>query len=96
MIQPGAILEDKSGRLWIGNGSTLSLLDRDMKKFTHYPLKHPFLSTEAASAIFTIYEDREGIFWLGSNNGIINFNPKTGKTINYPYDPSHPERISDW
>ena len=93
----GAILEDRNGVLWVSNGETLSRYDRKRNAFIHYPLDHPFKSTEVdGTGIFMMLEDQQGIFWMGTDNGVLNFDPKTGKTVSYPYDPNHPERISDW
>lgn len=92
----GAVLEDRNDALWVGNGQVLSRLDRKSGKFRHFPLIHPFLLNPVSSPIFTICQVRDGTFWLGTSNGIINFDPGTAKSVHYPYDPDHPERISDW
>jgi signal transduction histidine kinase/ligand-binding sensor domain-containing protein len=90
------ILEDSDGNLWIANGEVISTFNRDKKSFRHYSLHHPFLANSGGLSIFTLYEDRQKIFWIGTNNGILSFDRKTGKTIHYPYDPDHPEGISDY
>ncbi|GAB3221637.1 sensor histidine kinase [Spirosoma arcticum] len=92
-----AILETRDGNLWVGNGDYLSRFNRNDASFTHYPLHHPFImDNSGASPIFTICEDRQGTLWLGTDNGFLSFDRRTGKTVSYPYDPEHPERVSDY
>ncbi|QHT69757.1 histidine kinase [Rhodocytophaga rosea] len=92
----GAILEDRNGNLWVGNYTTLSLFNRATNDFTHFTLNHLFLEDNDGTSIFSMYEARDGLLWLGTNNGMLSFDPKTGKTVSYPYDPDRPERMTDW
>jgi signal transduction histidine kinase/DNA-binding response OmpR family regulator/streptogramin lyase len=91
-----AILEDSDGNLWIGNGEVLSVFNHKEKNFTHTYLHHPFLPTNMWPSVFTIYEDRQQVLWLGTNNGMMSLDRKTGRTKHYPYDPDNPEGISDY
>jgi len=68
------IYEDKSGVIWVGtSGGVLSRLSTNEKrkdKFTHYnhdPSNKNSLSK--CSSILTIFEDKSGILWIGTQGG---------------------------
>ncbi|MBN8687696.1 MAG: response regulator [Chitinophagales bacterium] len=52
--------EDRQGNLWAGNSDMLIRLDRKSRKHTTYSIGRPVRS---------IYEDRSGRFWLGTEGG---------------------------
>ena len=68
------------GFLWIGTGKGLNLLDTKTGRFKHYffdrQVKH-------SSRIFTFYKDKQNILWLGTDYGLLRFNPQSGEYINY-------------
>ena len=69
--------EDSSHHVWMGGveDSGLKVYDRKTGKFNSYlydPLKEGSLVN---NHINTIYVDRSGIVWVGTNNGISVFNP---------------------
>jgi signal transduction histidine kinase len=45
--------------------------------------------------IYSITEDMDGFFWLGTGNGIKRFNKKTGEFIHYYHVPADTSSISD-
>jgi signal transduction histidine kinase len=92
----GTVLVDRAGNLWVGNGEVLSLLHRETGKFEHFALDHPFMPHSLAPPIFTMYEDKECILWLGTTNGILSFDPKTHEIKHYPHHPTNTEGISDY
>ncbi len=70
----------KPGFLWIGTGKGLNLLDIKAGRFKHYffdkQMKH-------SSRIFAFYKDKQNMLWLGTDYGLLRFNPLTGEYINY-------------
>jgi ligand-binding sensor domain-containing protein len=63
--------EDKQGRLWVGNYSSLILLDPAQKKHVFYDLKN---------TVRSIIEGKDGSFWVGTQGGgLLLFNRNTGK-----------------
>jgi len=71
------VLTDKTGRVWIiGNLSGLSLYDEQKDNFNDY-LHDPFLPNSLlANQNIAMYQDREGIIWLGTAGyGVSYFNP---------------------
>jgi len=65
------IYQDKKMRIWIGTiGGGLNLWNPDDKSFKHFTEDEGFIS----NSIFSIEEDSSGSFWIGTSNGLINFN----------------------
>jgi len=93
----GAVLEDRAGNLWIGSGKSgmivLSKLNRKSNRFEHHYLEYPIANPYAV--LFTLYEDRDGLFWIGTVNGIVTFDRLTNQSVHYPYDKDKPEGLSD-
>jgi streptogramin lyase/two-component sensor histidine kinase len=60
--------------LWIGTeGQGLMLFDTQKGEFRHFDSKAGIPS----NVIYSIQEDQKGNFWIGTNNGLYQFNPKT-------------------
>ncbi|MCO6478631.1 MAG: response regulator, partial [Phaeodactylibacter sp.] len=73
--------EDSENNLWLATDNGLSLLDRNTGRFIHYPITTP--SGEAVS-ILAIYEDREGVLWLGTwGQGFYTFDRSNGTYEHY-------------
>lgn len=76
-----AILEDRSGGIWIGNGNGLDHYDGEAEQFDHYRYKGP---AAGEIDIIAIYEDQEGIFWLGTyGDGLLRFDRSRGTFSQY-------------
>jgi len=88
------ILQDSKGFLWF---ATEDGLDRyDGYKFTTYKNNPQDKSTISDNFIWTMYEDKTGTLWVGTNSGgLSKFNRKTEKFTNYKYDPSNPYSLSN-
>lgn len=79
-----ALVQDGQLNLWVANGEVLSRLDRQTGRFTHFPLKHPFQpGYNAPDPVFTLASGKEGWLWVGTTNGIIQFNPQTSAMRSY-------------
>jgi len=67
--------EDKSHNLWIGGtNSGLSILDKKSNKVTNFS-HSPFPGSLADNRVNSIHSCRNGIIWIGTQNGISVFNP---------------------
>ena len=92
-----ALVQDGQHNLWVANEEVLSRLDKQTGRFTHFPLKHPFLpGANAPYPVFTLASGKEGWLWVGTTNGIIQFNPKTGAMRSYTHTPNSTEGMSDY
>lgn len=98
-----ALWEDHSGYLWIGTGGGgVDILPpgRDNKKnslaFIHCQknLDDPYSISD--NMVLTIYEDPQGIVWVGTEGGGVNtFNRKKYKFDHYVTNRGNPDSLSD-
>mgnify|MGYP000763335875 FL=1 len=66
--------KDRDNRMWIGTfggGLDLALPDSNNR----YKFKHFFQYIHGVSEIRTLLEDENGMFWMGTSNGICLFHP---------------------
>ena len=93
-----AILEDRSGVLWIGTfGGGLNQLDRATERFTHFQRDRFNPNSFRANDALVIYEDKCGIIWIGSQLGVgvSKYDRRKEKFIHYKNDPTDPQSLSD-
>ncbi len=68
-----SIKEDRAGILWAGNAQSLIRIDPVNKQHRYY---------EIGKTVRSIYEDRQGRFWVGSEGGgLVLFDRKAGKIV---------------
>lgn len=77
-----SIFQDSKNRIWVCSYSGLNLFDVKTKKVKR------FLYTKnrddiSAHHITSMTEDNDGILWLGSEGGLVQFNPATGAVTTY-------------
>jgi signal transduction histidine kinase/ligand-binding sensor domain-containing protein len=97
-----SLYEDPSGALWIGtNGGGLSRLDRTSApgpgpgQFTHYQYDPEDPYTLSSNVVLSIFEDREGILWIGTDGGGLNkLDRDTGQFVRFQHDPQDPQSLS--
>jgi len=71
-----SVLQDKDGSYWIGK-QNLSRYDDATKKLESPPFNKTF--------VFPIYDDNDGIIWMGTDNSFCSYNKKTKQFTHYPY-----------
>lgn len=90
-----AICEDKRGALWFATGGGLDKFDFETGKFVHYwndpGNRYKPWSNSSEHWIQSMCEDDAGILWLGTNGGLVEFNPKKGTFSQYRFDPKKPQ-----
>ena len=74
------ILEDRKGNLWVSSLRGLNRIDKWSGAVTSY--RQP-----SAISHLILYEDSEGLFWVGTSVGLKKFNPKTKEFIPYSSNP---------
>lgn len=100
--QVQSIYIDKNGNYWIGTfGGGLDFVskqdvDENNFHFIHYrhdPMNHKSLSDDR---VYSIYEDKQGIIWVGTFGGGLNKFDKENKIFNsYKYVKEDPASIGD-
>ena len=93
---------DHGGTLWIGNNSGLHKLNKSSTNagepsgisFTSYRHIPGNLHSLSSNVISAIIEDRAGMIWLGTDNGLNSFDRKTGIFKHYRHDPKNIHSIS--
>ena len=45
--------------------------------------------------VLSIFEDSDGLMWIGTSSGLVEFNEKTGSYTLYKHDPNDPESLAD-
>jgi ligand-binding sensor domain-containing protein len=99
------ILVDHLGIIWMGTNIGLSRLDQKTGRFTQY-VHNPNDSTSlSCDMVYSLYEDREGILWIGTGwpfgkvlfntpgGGLNKFNRETGTFTSYMHDPKNPHSL---
>jgi len=96
---------DRQGTLWVGtyggglnrlisplpgrrNASDLQLRFKRYKKQQDYP------GGISSNYIWCIEETEDGSLWVGTNEGLNQLDPKTGKFRHYKHDPRNPNSLS--
>ncbi len=86
--------EDDNGLLWVcTHGGGLNCLDPETGRFTRYRHHAGDPESIADDIVFCLYEDPDGYFWLGTNNGLDRFDPNTGKSRRFGLEAGLPSEV---
>ncbi len=95
-----SILEDKDGLLWIATSANgLNTYNKETNTFTHY--RHDPENTNSITdnafnySPHTIIENKAGILWIGTRNGLSKYNKERKLFTHYKHVPNNPNSISD-
>ncbi len=84
-----SMFEDRSGLLWVGAGG-INILNPQHKRFNEI-----VLNNQEIKDIIAFCEDDDGYIWFASNqNGLIRFDPGSGKSVDFKNDPADPSSLS--
>jgi ligand-binding sensor domain-containing protein/serine phosphatase RsbU (regulator of sigma subunit) len=88
------ILQDSKGFMWFGTQEGLNRYDGyNFKVFKRDP-QNP--NSIAGNFIYTLFEDKNGIIWIGTNgNGLDAYNPALETFTHYANNPENGKSISD-
>lgn len=80
-----SLLKDKSGHIWAGTTSGLSMIKQGKDKkpeFVHFTENEGLANTN----IHAILEDCYNSIWVSTSNGLAQINPSTQQIVNYYYE----------
>lgn len=87
----GAIIQDSDGFLWVGTNG------RGLARYDGYDLKvyKPRGSNSISSPhVYSLYEDRDGMIWIATVDGLNKYDKTTDTFTQYQNDPADPKSIS--
>lgn len=73
-----AILEDRSGQIWIGTADGIDVMDQT-GKFTHYGTIDKQPNGLSNKNVICLFEDSRGWIWIGTREGLNRYDPATRK-----------------
>jgi ligand-binding sensor domain-containing protein len=96
------IYKDRSGTLWVGNLTGLHKINLTITKqgqpsqvsFTHYQHDPGNENSLSSNVVASIFEDRAGIMWVATDNGLNSLDRKTGIIKRYQHDSQNMHSIS--
>lgn len=98
-----SLLEDRQGNFWVGYGGSnfyvneggLSKMDRSSNSFSHYNFQASKVFEESDRDVMSIFEDKSGIIWLTTQNGIKRLLPEAQTWEHFLHSKSNQDGISD-
>ena len=72
------VLRDHKGRLWVGTDHGLDRLDETTGKFIHHRNEPGNPKSLSSDIVWNIYEDRQGVIWVGTGDPWFNKDPDDG------------------
>ncbi len=88
------ILEDHAGEIWIATNTLIARIDQQNGVLIKYRFSAEDPNIIEEYGFPSLYEDRRGIFWLGSGDGLRRFDPATGRFKHYRNLPREASSLS--
>ncbi|WP_183576512.1 two-component regulator propeller domain-containing protein [Mucilaginibacter sp. X5P1] len=69
------LLQDENGNIWLANKEGgLTIFCPSKNKFINYPVEWAGES-RISGAVISLFRDKSGTFWIGTENGIVKYDP---------------------
>jgi len=92
----GSLAADGQNGLWVPSSQGLSYFDRRTESYT-YQFQHDETNPDSldSNAIFSVYQDRGGVLWVGTENAGLNIlNFQQEQFSRYMHRPADPNSLS--
>lgn len=86
--------EDREGNLWIGTAGGLNLLPAGRETFRRIPTVLQGNLDLGNAPILCLLRDRHGYLWVGRNDGLAQYNPRTGEVAHHRHDNGRENTLS--
>jgi signal transduction histidine kinase/ligand-binding sensor domain-containing protein len=83
-----------NGSILINTPPVLSIYDPAHKSYRHYTSRLPYDGSVKDNRI-PLFEDSQGLIWIGSTRGLTCFNPRTEEFTYFLHEADKPNSISD-
>ncbi|MEW6469267.1 MAG: two-component regulator propeller domain-containing protein [Bacteroidota bacterium] len=92
-----AICEDDSGNIWVGTlVGGLNRFDPETEVFLHYPpCVIPKGKCPNDNNVWSLCFDKKGLLWIGTNNGLNQYDPVSETYTYYVHDARNPASLSE-
>jgi ligand-binding sensor domain-containing protein len=81
------VFRDRAGTIWVATENYLArLVDTVAARFQSWPYKETL--THGEWTFPSTIQDEAGLLWLGSNQGLVRFDPRDGSIRHYRTDPA--------
>jgi signal transduction histidine kinase/ligand-binding sensor domain-containing protein/DNA-binding response OmpR family regulator len=89
-----AVFEDRDSTLWIATRNHFSkMIDREAGTFKHYRFNSSGSSNNSPRPV--IFQDLDGIFWIGTADGLIRFDASSETFSVFQNNPDQPNSLSN-
>ncbi len=95
-----SIYEDESGNLWIGTDGGLNKFipsenEGPSASLIHYQNNPQNPNSLSHNEVYSIFEDRSGVLWIGTKGGGLNrFDRQKNQFTHYRHSPNNPKSLS--
>ena len=89
------VFRDRLGLVWIGSwGGGLFEFDPQTEQFRHHESNDLVDGRLLGDAVEAIYQDQEGLLWIGTRDGLNILNPRHRQFQNYYHEPDNPNGVN--
>src|SRR5690606_26727484 len=87
------IMQDQEGKIWVGTeGGGVAVLREnesgELSLIHHFTHNHHSLRTLSNNRVYALYEDRDGMIWVGTGNGLDRYDPSTQSFTHFSTSPN--------
>jgi len=88
------IQEDIQGNIWVGTYEGIFIFNKKDKLFTDLATLVDFPEEIYGKPVGSILQDRDSVFWFGTNAGVYSYNLVTAEIKGYPHDYANTSGLS--